>query len=58
MRVTDPVCGKSLGLDKVVAQEDYQGWAHFFCSESCHRQFISSPERFSQMPKTASRNAG
>jgi Cu+-exporting ATPase len=52
MKVTDPVCGMSLDLEKAVAQEDYQGWAYFFCSNACHRLFRLSPERFSENPET------
>jgi YHS domain-containing protein len=46
--VVDPVCGKRIGLDRVVAQEDHGGWAYFFCSPSCHRRFVASPERFAR----------
>ena len=53
MEVTDPVCGRRLSFDGVIAQEDYRGWAYFFCSETCHRLFKLSPERFSEKPETA-----
>jgi YHS domain-containing protein len=53
MKVTDPVCGRSLDLEKALAQEDYNGWAYFFCSRDCHRLFGLSPERFSEKHETA-----
>jgi Cu+-exporting ATPase len=53
MDVTDPVCGMSLDLKKAAAQEDYKGWAYFFCSNACHRLFKLSPERFLGKPGTA-----
>ncbi len=53
MKVTDPVCGARLSLENVIAQEDYEGWAYFFCSTDCHRRFRASPEGFSQKAKTA-----
>jgi Cu+-exporting ATPase len=43
----------SLDLEKAVAQEDYEGWAYFFCSNACHRHFRLSPARFSQKAETA-----
>jgi YHS domain-containing protein len=47
----DPVCGKVLKLEAAVAQEDYQGWAYFFCSQRCRRLFVSSPARFAKRPE-------
>lgn len=45
--VTDPVCEKRLALEKAVAQEEYGGWASFFCSNTCHKLFLDAPERYS-----------
>ena len=53
MDLADPVCGMSLDLKRAVAQEDYKGWAYFFCSNACHRLFKLSPERFVQKSKAA-----
>ncbi len=53
MKVTDPVCGMSLDPEKAAAREDYGGWVYFFCSNSCHRLFKLSPERFAQKHKAA-----
>ena len=47
LTVTDPVCGKILDLDAVAAQEDYRGWAYYFCSAACHRKFLANPGRYS-----------
>lgn len=46
MQVTDPVCGRRLEIDQAHAQEDYQGWAYFFCSAECHRLFTTNPDRY------------
>jgi Cu+-exporting ATPase len=55
--VTDPVCGMRLPLDKAVAQEEYGGWAYFFCSDACHKLFLAAPERYSaSRPDAASKN--
>ncbi len=53
MDLTVPVCGMSLDLKRAFAQEDYKGWAYFFCSNACHRLCKLSPERFVQKPKAA-----
>ena len=53
MKVTDPVCGMNLDVEKAVAQEDHEGWAYFFCSSTCHHLFKRSPERYSGKPETA-----
>jgi Cu+-exporting ATPase len=47
LTVTDPVCGKDLGLDAVAAHENYDGWVYFFCSAACHRKFLANPGRYS-----------
>lgn len=46
MAITDPVCGKTLTLDQVVAHEEHNGWAYFFCSHDCHKTFLAEPKRF------------
>lgn len=48
--VTDPVCGMRLTPEKAVAQEEHEGWAYFFCSEGCHKLFLSAPKRYSSTP--------
>ncbi len=45
--VTDPVCGMRLPLEKAAVQEEYGGWAYFFCSNTCHKLFVAAPERYS-----------
>ena len=44
--VTDPVCGARLALDQVARQEDYLGWAYYFCSAKCHARFLEAPGKF------------
>lgn len=46
IKITDPVCGKALCIDQVVAEEDYGGWAYFFCSHACRKRFLSDPKRY------------
>jgi Cu+-exporting ATPase len=53
MRVRDPVCSKEMDMADVVASEDYDGWAYFFCSDHCHSLFVKSPERFTQRPTSS-----
>tara|TARA_R110002110_G_scaffold85816_4_gene223935 strand:- start:280683 stop:280898 length:216 start_codon:yes stop_codon:yes gene_type:complete len=45
--VTDPVCGMRLTPEKAVAQEEREGWAYFFCSDACHKLFLTAPKRYS-----------
>lgn len=44
--VKDPVCGKEFELGEAKAYEDYRGWAYFFCSDQCHRNFVAHGDRF------------
>lgn len=44
--VSDPVCGMRLALNKAAAQEEYGGWAYFFCSRACHELFRKAPKRY------------
>ena len=53
MNVDDPVCNKEINLRDVVAFENHEGWAYFFCSNACHHLFKLSPERFSKKLKAA-----
>lgn len=48
MRVTDPVCGMQLENNKAVASTAFKGTAYYFCSASCHDQFLRSPERYAK----------
>jgi Cu+-exporting ATPase len=44
--VKDPVCGMEIEPATAAASEEYQGETYYFCSESCHQQFVQTPERF------------
>jgi Cu+-exporting ATPase len=44
--VKDPVCGMEIDPSTAAASEEYQGTTYYFCSESCHRQFVQEPGRF------------
>lgn len=46
LAVTDPVCGKELSLDQVMGQEEYDGWAYFFCSQTCRSKFLREPSKY------------
>ena len=48
--VTDPVCARRLALETAAAQEEYSGWAYFFCSTRCHQLFLATPERYAVGP--------
>jgi Cu+-exporting ATPase len=44
--VTDPVCGMEIDPATAAASEEYEGKTYYFCSDSCHQQFVATPERF------------
>jgi len=46
IQVKDPVCGKEFDVGDAHAQEDFRGWAYFFCSERCHLRFLNHRDRF------------
>lgn len=48
MKVTDPVCGMTLPVEKAVAKAEYQDQAYYFCSEACRKQFYAEPERYAR----------
>jgi P-type Cu+ transporter len=45
-RVKDPVCGMEIDPATAAASEKYEGQTFYFCSQSCHQQFVASPEQF------------
>ena len=42
----DPVCGCELKRADAAAAVDHHGTVYFFCSESCHEQFVADPTLF------------
>ncbi|HEV2127928.1 MAG TPA: YHS domain-containing protein [Thermomicrobiales bacterium] len=46
-RVTDPVCGRTIDTESAAARADYNGQTWWFCSERCHREFVTSPQQHS-----------
>tara|TARA_R110000787_G_scaffold20785_56_gene61859 strand:- start:3927 stop:4124 length:198 start_codon:yes stop_codon:yes gene_type:complete len=52
MKLTDPVCGMQIGIEKAEAQEDFEGWAYFFCSDQCRQIFKSAPARYAASART------
>ena len=57
MRVKDPVCDMTLDLAQAVASETRSGETYYFCSETCHRRFLASPEAFAPGETGAGRAA-
>jgi YHS domain-containing protein len=44
--VEDPVCGMQLMPEDAVAETEFGGQTYYFCSEECHEEFESDPERY------------
>jgi len=44
---TDPVCKMKVEPGKSAAQVDYLGQTYYFCSNTCHRKFVSEPKKYS-----------
>jgi len=42
----DPVCGQELKRADASAAVDHHGTVYFFCSETCHAQFVADPTLF------------
>lgn len=46
MEVTDPVCGRRIALETVVAHVEFKEWSYFFCSAECAKRFRASPDEY------------
>jgi Cu+-exporting ATPase len=46
MKVTDPVCGMQIQVEKAVAKVEYQGKTYYFCTEACRDQFQKNPAKY------------
>jgi Cu(I)/Ag(I) efflux system membrane fusion protein len=44
--VRDPVCGMTLKPADIAFQENYQGKAFSFCSDSCRKKFLADPGKY------------
>lgn len=42
----DPVCKMNVEPEKAAAKAEYAGKEYFFCSETCHKTFITEPEKY------------
>lgn len=51
MTATDPVCGKQIDIESAVAQEDHNGWMHFFCSTVCQNRYRQNPQHYTGQTK-------
>lgn len=58
MKVTDPVCGMSIEVEKAHAREDLVGRSFFFCSEQCPRMFLADAERYTSKASAPSATGG
>lgn len=45
-RVTDPVCGMSVGPHTTKHRGEYEGHPYYFCSAGCRTKFVADPERY------------
>lgn len=46
----DPVCGMQVDPQTAAARMEYQGQTYYFCSESCHQQFMQNPQQYAEQP--------
>lgn len=44
--VQDPVCGMMIRPADAAATEEHEARVFYFCSESCHRNFLANPHRY------------
>ena len=46
--VADPVCGMRIERAAAAASQVHDGSTYYFCSEHCHRTFVSNPAAYAQ----------
>jgi len=44
--VKDPVCGMEIDPTTAAASEEYESQTYYFCSKSCHDNFMVEPEKY------------
>jgi Cu+-exporting ATPase len=44
--VKDPVCGMEIDPSTAAASAEHEGATYYFCSQSCHDQFVAEPQRY------------
>jgi Cu+-exporting ATPase len=42
----DPVCGMQVDEKKAAGNVVHKGVTYYFCSDSCKRRFLSSPDKY------------
>ena len=42
----DPVCKMNVEPDKAAAKADYAGQVYYFCSDICHKSFVTEPGKY------------
>jgi len=43
---TDPVCKMNVEPAKAAAKVEYGGQTYYFCSETCHKAFTATPQKY------------
>jgi YHS domain-containing protein len=54
MRLNDPVCGREMTIDEPAAVEPFAQSILYFCSQTCHGQFVAEPRRYVDPPEAMS----
>ena len=44
--VKDIVCGMDIDPSTAIAQMEYEGKTHYFCSHDCHAKFMAEPQKY------------
>ena len=42
----DPVCTMKVEPHEAAAQTEHEGQMYYFCSVTCHKAFVSEPDRY------------
>ena len=48
----DPVCGMTVDPAGAAATAEYNGQTYYFCNPSCHKKFVSDPDRYVSQAKS------
>lgn len=46
MQVTDPLCHMTIDSEQAAAREVWKGRTNYFCSKSCHEEFVAAPDGY------------
>ena len=42
----DPVCKMKVEPDKAAAKAEHAGQVYYFCSDICHKSFVTDPDKY------------